>query len=528
VNALIFGDDAQDDAQEDLDLTQADIKELLDNVELLSPEEQSELLQIAAILEDRENAKACYNDLLEFCKAMQSDYLIGAHHKHLGNLLMQVEAGEKDRITVSIAPRHGKTQLTSIFFAAWFLGRNPKLQVMLVSHTTDLAVDFGRKVRNLIDSAQYQRIFPGVSLAADSKSAGRWNTNQGGVFYATGVGSSLAGRGADMLIIDDPHSEQDMLAGNFAALENAYKWYTIGARTRLMPGGRVAVVATRWHKSDLIGRLVKDMTMNPQSDQFEVVEFPAILNENTDDEKALWSEFFDLKTLKRTRNSMPAYQWNAQYQQNPTGENSTLVNRKDFRVWDKLDPPKCEYIIQAVDAAAELKQRSDYTSISTWGIFWNETDNAYNIILLNSVRDRFEFPELKAKALEQYRYWEPDVCLVEKKSSGTALYQEMRRGGIPVSEYTPHRGTINSPNTKFVRLNSVVDLIKSGLVWVPDTRWAEQLVEEVADFPYGDHDDCVDTTIMALIRFRRGGFAVLPTDEADNEPLFKTRRGGYY
>jgi predicted phage terminase large subunit-like protein len=383
-------------------------------------------------------------------------------------------------------------------------------------------------VRNLIGTTEYKKIFPEVTLAADSKSAGRWNTNQGGVFYATGVGSSLAGRGADMLIIDDPHSEQDMLTGNFAALENAYKWYTIGARTRLMKNGRVAIVATRWHKADLIGRVIKNMASNPEADQFEVVEFPAILNENTDDEKALWSDFFDLEALKRTKASMPAYQWNAQYQQNPTGESSALVKREDFRVWEKLDAPKCEYIIQAVDAAAELKERSDYTSISTWGIFWNETDGAYNLILLNSVRDRFEFPELKAKALEQYQYWEPDVCLVEKKSSGTALYQEMRRGGIPVSEYTPHRGTINSPNTKFVRLNSVVDMIKSGLVWVPDTRWAEQLVEEVAEFPYGDHDDCVDTTIMALIRFRLGGFAVLPTDETDDEPLFKSRRGGYY
>jgi predicted phage terminase large subunit-like protein len=504
------------------------LQELLDNIELLDPDEQTELLQIAAVLEDRTRAQACRDDLIEFCKAMQADYKVGAHHRQLAALLTKIERGEEDRVTVSIAPRHGKSQMTSIFFAAWFLGRNPTKQVMLVSHTADLAVDFGRKVRNLIDSPEYQRVFPGVALAADSKSAGRWNTNHGGVFYATGVGSSLAGRGADLLIVDDPHSEQDLLTGNFDALETAYKWFTFGARTRLMPGGRVAVIATRWHKSDLIGRLIKDMTMNPESDQYEVIEFPAILNENTDEEKALWPEFFDLGALKRTRASMPTYQWNAQYQQNPTGDSSAICKREWWRVWEKDDAPDCEYIIQAIDAAAELNNRSDMTSITTWGVFWNEEEGANNIILLNSVCDRFEFHELKEKSLSEYKYWNPDTLLVEKKSSGTPLYQEMRRMGIPAIDYTPHRGTANSPNTKFIRLNAVVDMIRSGLVWVPHTRWAEQLVEELAEFPYGDHDDRVDTTIMALTRFRQGGFAVLPTDEKDDPLNFKQRRGGFY
>lgn len=523
-DAMLFGEEP--DAAPDF--SQEDIQELLDNIELLDPDEQQELLQIAATLEERQRSRSCREDLIEFAKAMQSDYITGAHHRHLANLLMQIERGEKDRATVSIAPRHGKSQLTSVYASAWYLGRNPTKQVMLVSHTADLAVDFGRKVRNLINTPEYQRVFPGVALSSDSKSAGRWNTNQGGVFYATGVGSSLAGRGADLLIVDDPHSEQDLLAGNFDALDTAYKWFTFGARTRLMPGGRVVVVATRWHKSDLIGRLIKDMAMNAQSDQYEVVEFPAILNENTDNEKALWPEFFDLEALRRTRASMPTYQWNAQYQQNPTGDTSAICKREYWRIWDKEDPPQCEYMIQCIDAAAELKNRSDFTSITTWGVFWHEADGAYNIILLNSVCERYEFPELKTKALEQYKYWEPDVLLVEKKSSGTPLYQEMRRMGIPAGEYTPHRGTANNPNTKFARLNSVVDLVKSGLVWVPDTRWAEQLVEELAEFPYGDHDDRVDTTIMALVRFRQGGFAVLPTDEKDEPRYFKQRRGGYY
>lgn len=500
---------------------------LLENIDELSAAEAAELLEIAQALEEREFARRCREDLIEFCRAMKEGYLVGAHHRHLANLLMDCENGSKDRVTVSIAPRHGKSQLTSIFFAAWFLGRNPNKQVMLVSHTADLAVDFGRTVRNLFDTPQYQKIFPGVQLAADSKSAGRWNTNKGGVFYATGVGSSLAGRGADLLIIDDPHSEQDMLAGNFDALQTAYEWFLIGARTRLMPGGRVAVVATRWHKSDLIGKLINDMAKDPDVDQYHVVEFPAILNENTPEEKALWPEFFDLDALRRTRSTMPAYQWNAQYQQNPTGDTSSICKREWWRLWESDEPPDCEYVIQAIDAAAELNNRSDFTSITTWGVFFKEDKQLYNIILLNSVRERMEFPELKQKALEEYTYWQPDSCLVEKKSSGAALYQEMRRMGMAVMEYSPHRGTINNPNNKYARLNAVIDLIREGLVWVPQTRWAEQLVEELAEFPYGDHDDTVDTTIMALTRFRQGGFAQLQTDYKDEPRMFK-RRNGYY
>jgi len=507
--------------------TKEELDALLLNIDAYDAQEQEELLGLLEEYERRLTQQSCRDDLLAFCQAMQPTYLIGAHHRHLSSLLMQLERGEKDRITVSIAPRHGKSQLTSIYYTAWYLGRNPTKQVMLVSHTTDLAVDFGRKVRNIIGTPEYQAIFPNVSLAVDSKSAGRWNTNHKGVFYATGVGSSLAGRGADLLVVDDPHSEQDLLAGNFAALETAYKWFTFGARTRLMPGGCVAIVATRWHKSDLIGRLVKDMGMNEESDQYEVVEFPAILNEDDEDEKALWPEFFDLEALKRTRASMPAYQWNAQYQQNPTGDASAICKREWWQRWEEEDPPDCDYIIQATDAAAELNNKSDFTSSTTWGIFWKDKTSLYNIILLNSVRERLEFPELKEKALEEYTYWQPDSALVEKKSSGTPLYQELRRMGVMVAESTPHRGTINNPNNKYARLNSVIDIVREGLVWVPDTRWAEQLVEELAEFPYGDHDDCVDTTIMALTRFRQGGFAQLATDQKDEPRMFRSRKEYY-
>ena len=351
----------------------------------------------------------------------------------------------------------------------------------------------------------------------------------GGEYYACGVGSALAGRGAHLLLVDDPHSEQDVINGNFIVFEKAYEWFTFGARTRLMPGGSVAIIQTRWHMDDLTGRVVKDMAQNERSDQYEVIEFPAILDVDDPDtgmpiEKPLWPEFFDLEALLRTKASMPVFQWNAQYQQQPTAEEAALVKREWWNEWEKERPPSCEYVIMSLDSAAEKHNRADYTALTTWGVFLNEETSAYNIILLNSIKERMEFHELKELAMDQYTEWEPDAFIVEKKSSGVALYQEMRRMGLLVQEYTPHRGS----GDKLARLNSVSDIVQSGLCWVPQTRWAEEVVEEIAGFPFMSHDDLVDSTVMALMRFRQGGFIRLPTDEPEDIRYFKHRKSGFY
>ena len=816
-------------------LQTTEIEFLRANLSEFSGEELAEVLLSLEELEKREAMQACQDDLIAFCQYMDPDYKVGKHHRRLANLLMAMERGEEDRIGVSVPPRHGKSQLVSIFFPAWYLGRNPDKQVLMVSHTGNLAVEFGRKVRNIVGSDKYVEVFPLVTLSADSKSAGRWNTNAGGSYYACGVGAALAGRGAHFLIIDDPFSEQDILMGNYDVFEQVYEWFAYGARTRLMPQGKVAIVHcmtgdtgvltsdgtekflrdirpgdsvatydngritsakvlnwanqgrdcvytirmtsgtiiranqshpflvshegvtqwikvknltanmtvvrigqangmescvsttdvapqftpiiyakatmekngarlkelhhpqknigvngagslvwltgairqrmqkvcavlttikndgtlgssakpqnntatitlwngmvsasrhtikcwgnkvvnalfaitppvlrtplvhgatdlpsttaitpieygrfsattailslntmspkkscveplsiyrptldtiaeiafdgyedvfdiqvegtenfiangivshnTRWAPEDLIGRLAKDMTRIEGTDRYHFFEFPAIFNENTAEEKALWPEFFDLEALHRTKASMPLFQWNAQYQQNPTGEEGALIKREWWKKWELPEAPPCEYVIMTLDAAAEKGNRNDFTALLTWGVFSHErlTEGNNHIILLNAVNVRVEFPELKEMALHAYKEWQPDSFIVEKKSSGTPLFQELRRMGIPVQEFTPHRGT----GDKIARVNAISDIVKSGMVWYPTGRkWAEEVIEQAASFPMSPHDDMVDCISMALARFRSGGFIRLNSDEQDD--VVYPRNAAYY
>lgn len=500
-------------------MQQAEIEYVLKNLHAFSDAEKAEILSIIDEIDDRKSIKQAQEHFLSFVLALNSDYLVGPHHKKLASLLEDVERGKKDRIAVSIAPRFGKSYLISHYYPAWYLGRHPDHYVIMASHTADLAVDFSRKVRNLINSPEYQRIFPDVSVASDAKAAGRWNTNKGGEFFAVGVGGAVAGRGAHLLLVDDPFSEQDVLNGNYDVFEKAYQWFTFGARTRLMSTGRVAIVHTRWSPVDLIGRLVKDMAMNDLADQYEVVEFPAILPSGA----SLWPEMWPIEKLERTRASMPAFQWAAQYQQNPTSEEAAIVKREWWKIWERDKPPKCEYTLLSYDTAFSKTTRADYSACTLWGI-WRNEDGEAQVILLNSWKDKLEFPELKTKVFNDYKEWDPDGIIVEAKASGAPLIAELRRAGIPVQEYVPSRG-----NDKIARLNSVADMFASGMIWVPQTRWAEEVVEEIAAFPAGEHDDLTDSTTQALLRIRQGGLIRLKRDyEPDDTPDWFRSRKRYY
>jgi len=473
-------------------------------------------------LEKLKDRELCQTKFIKFVEKVWPTFISGAHHKRMAEAFERVARGELKRLIINMPPRHTKSEFASYLLPAWFLGKFPHKKVIQTSHTAELAVGFGRKVRNLVDTETYHEIFPDLSLSADSKAAGRWNTSRGGDYFAIGVGGAVTGKGADILIIDDPHSEQEaaMAAINPDVYDKVYEWYTSGPRQRLQPGGAIVIVMTRWAQRDLTGQVLKSAAQRG-GEEWEVIEFPAILPSGN----PLWPQFWSIEELSALQEELPNAKWQAQYQQNPVGNESAIVKRDWWKWWEEDDPPVCEYILQTWDTAFEKTNRADYSAGTTWGIFNFDEDNGQpNIILLNVYKKRVEFPELKRDVLREYEEFEPDGLLIEKKASGAPLIYDLRAMGIPVQEYTPSRG-----QDKIARLNSVSDIIASGKVWVPRTRWAEELVDEIAAFPSGEHDDLVDATTLALMRFRQGGFLRLPSDEPEEIKLFKSsRRAAYY
>jgi len=491
---------------------------------LLPLHEQERLLAELERLSELKSRKLCREKFLAFVNEVWPTFIAGRHHAKMADAFERVANGTCKRLIINMPPRHTKSEFASYLLPAWFLGKFPHKKIIQASHTAELAVGFGRKVRNLVDTEVYHEIFPDLVLALDSKAAGRWNTSKGGDYFAIGVGGAVTGKGADVLIIDDPHSEQEAALAeiNPDIYDKTYEWYTSGPRQRLQPGGAIVIVMTRWSKRDLTGQVLKSEAQRG-GDGWEVIEFPAILPSGN----PLWPEFWSMKELQALKEELPNSKWQAQYQQAPTSDTSAIIKREWWKVWDSDVPPKCEFLLQSWDTAFEKTQRADYSALTTWGVFYQPDDNGTeqaNIILLNAFRDRMEFPALKRTAVEEWKEWEPDSVIIEKKASGAPLIYEMRAMGIPVQEFTPSRG-----NDKISRLNAVSDLFASGRVWAPATHWAEEVIEEVASFPGGEHDDYVDSTSLALMRFRQGGYITTNLDEPDDIVYFKRRKQqGYY
>jgi predicted phage terminase large subunit-like protein len=828
-------------------LSKAEIEALMRALPSMSVQDKMELFEDLEIRERRASLNAAQNNMLGFASAVYPGFKIGPQHRKLAKIFTDVIEGRKKRVIINIAPRMGKSEFSSYLFPAYFLGKYPDKKIIMGTHTAGLSEDFGRRVRNLLDTEEYRAVFPDTRVASDQKAAGKWSTSAGGQYYAAGVGGALAGRGADLFVIDDPHaltldtliptplgfktieelaigdevfgpdgvptrvlaksdvwhnrplyevetddgevihcdgghlwtfhsetalakshltktlttrelaewdkpnrpclprhsavqyphadlpidpyvlgawlgdgtassakitshpddqpfmraqfeaagykttdqndpynfgvlglwpvlkdmyllgnkhipqayltasveqrmallqglmdtdgtvttagqcsfqntnerlvqevrellhslghkcrvcvyydnrerhisrqpdyrlnfkmagafrmprkaqraftsedkrrrtfavrptqrtgsvqcitvdredglflagrgyvvthnSEQDVKVNSRLAFDTAWSWFQTGPLQRLMPGGAIIIVMTRWSLLDLTGRLITYQSKNPDSIPWEIVELPAILNEGDDNEKSLWPEQWPLETLKATKASIEPRYWNAQYMQQPTSENSALVSRKHWRIWESSTPPRCEYVLQSWDTAHEVKNTSDYSACTTWGVFYNEEEgDSPQVILLDAFKDRMTFPELKQVALKHYKDWEPDAFIVEKKAAGGPLIQELRSMGIPVQEFSPSRG-----NDKMVRLNAVADLFTSGKVWAPDTRWAQEVIEEIASFPVGENDDYVDTTTQALLRYRQGGFISLDTDEQDDPYRYARRPTAYY
>ena len=498
-------------------LTKKEISGYLAVVDTLPSAQRNKVYQLL----EMDRVERCQNDFLYFATQMWPGFISGKHHKIMADAFERVASGELKRLIINMPPRHTKSEFASFLLPAWFLGKNPEKKIIQTAHTAELAVGFGRKVRNLVSSEAFSKVFD-TKLSSDSKAAGRWNTHAGGDYFAIGVGGAVTGKGADVLIIDDPHSEQEARQNNPAVFDSVYEWYTSGPRQRLQPGGAIIIVMTRWAKKDLTGAILKGSAKDGVN-EWEVIEFPAILPSGT----PLWPGFWSKEELEALRAELPVSKWEAQYQQNPTSEEGAIIKRDMWRIWENEDPPKCEYLIQSWDTAFEKNTRADYSACTTWGVFSHPDQHGTlktNIILLDAFKRRMEFPELKQKAFEMWKEWSPDTLIVEKKAAGAPLIYELRMMGIPLSEYTPSKG-----NDKIARVNAISDLFASGIVWCPATRWADEVMEEMAAFPHGDNDDLVDSASQALIRYRQGGFISIDSDEPDEIKYFKNpRRERYY
>jgi len=452
------------------------------------------------------------SDFLSFVKCVWPEFIEGSHHRHIAEKFNKLSRGEIKRLIVNMPPRHTKSEFASYLLPSWMVGRDPKLKIIQVTHTGELAIRFGRKAKHLIDSEEYHKIFE-TRLQEDSKAAGRWETAQGGEYFAAGVGGAITGRGADLLIIDDPHSEQDALSET--ALESAYDWYTSGPRQRLQPGASIVLVMTRWSTKDLTAMLLKAQK-EVKGDQWDVVEFPAIMEHGP-----VWPEYWKSDELDKVKATLPVAKWNAQWMQKPTSEEGAIIKREWWRVWKHDWIPQLEYVIQSYDTAFLKKETADFSAITTWGLFYPSIDEPLNLILLDAVKERYEFPELRRVALQQYKYWNPEMVIVEAKASGLPLTYELRQMDIPVVNFTPSKG-----NDKHVRVNTCAPVFESGMVWAPDQKFADEVIEECAAFPFGDNDDLVDSMTQAVMRFRQGGLIKHPEDYLDEKK--EPRKNEYY
>ena len=485
-----------------------DTENITKNLEGLTPEESAKLIELERSVALDEAKPNITKNFLSFVKYVWPEFIEGSHHKIINKKFNDLAEGKIKRLIINMPPRHTKSEFASYLLPAWMIGKKPNLKIIQATHTADLAIDFGRKTKNLVDEKHYQELFK-TRLQEDSQAAGKWKTEQGGEYFAAGVGGAITGRGADLLIIDDPHKEQDVRADG-KAFDKAMNWYTAGPRQRLQPGGAIVIVMTRWSTKDVTGQLLIAQSEDG-SDQWEVVELPAILPNG----KPVWPEFWKVEELLKTKASIPVSNWLAQYMQQPTAEEGAILKRDWWMDWEDQYPPKIEYTVMSLDTAFTKSTTSDYSAITMWGVF-NTEDTGQNIILLNAFKGRFEFPELRRVALEEYQDWRPDMVIIEAKASGLPLTHELRQMDIPVINFTPSKG-----NDKHTRVNSVAPLFESGKVWAPmHELFAQEVVEECASFPFGDHDDYVDSTTQAIMRIRQGGLVRHPEDYKD-EPIVR-------
>jgi predicted phage terminase large subunit-like protein len=452
-------------------------------------------------------------DLAAFCMAMRADFELPPFLEQIVASLEAVERRKVRRLLVSCPPRHGKSLTGSVLFPCWYLGRHPKEFVVVACHSEELAITFGRAVRNIVASPLFRAIFPECRLAGDSAAVNRFNLEAGGGFFAVGRGSALTGRGCSLLVLDDLVKDRAE-ADSITVRKSVEAWYREVALTRLEPRGAIIAIGTRWHEADILGTLAGET-----SEPWQVLSLPAIAEKDESfrrEGEALWPERFSAADLARIRTEIGSRAWAALYQGRPSPEQGAIFRRE---WWQHYTTPPTEFLRIALSADCAFKgtATADYSAVTIWG----EAKNGFFLLL--AVRGRWEFPELKRRIVSLAEQWKPNAVLIEDAASGQSAIQELRDTSLPIIPVRPLGGKIE-------RANAVTPIIEAGRVFVPESAgWLEDFMDEISSFPSSPHDDFVDTVSQALSYLRgrgRGfdlaGYAKLLQDESAGIPA----RGG--
>ena len=471
--------------------------------------------------EFEESIKGCREDFGAYVGMMSPRFELAMFHNRVMDALEKLERGDIKRLMLWLPPRHSKSHLASEFFPAWFLGRNPDKFIIAASYAQELALDFGRKVRDQLRDPIYRSIFPECSMRDDSSATHRFQTTKGGVYYAVGVGGPLTGRGANCLILDDPIKNESE-AGSETFRANLKSWYQSVAYTRLQRDGSVLIINTRWHEDDLSGWLL-NRDAHEAVEDWTVVSMPAVAECDDQYRKqgdSLWPEHFPIERLEQIRKAVGSRVWSALYQQRPAAAEGMIFKREWWRYYDwdpgqvatwrqtrEINPqiPKFRQIIQVWDTAFKTREQNDRSA----GITLGRTDN--EIYVLDCWVGRVEFPELKRQAIALMSRWRPDVVYIEDKASGQSLIQELKRlTAIPLM-------AVGTDTDKVSRAHSVTPAIEAGnvLLWA-HAPWLAEFLDELSSFPKAPHDDIVDSVTLGLDRMShwRDPLALQPSQPA--------------
>lgn len=449
--------------------------------------------------------------LLPFSILTYPDFISGWHIRLLCQKLEAVERGEIKRLMVFMPPRHCKSMLCSERFPAWYLGRNPNKQIICATYGDDLARDFGRKVRNLMQTPEYQLTFPNVTLSEDSSAIGKFATNKEGLYISTGVGGALTGRGADILLIDDPiKNRQD--ADSEVKRKAIWDWYVSTARTRVMPNGAIILIQTRWHKDDLAGKLLKSMRQG--GEQWEIVNLPALATQDTSNRKqgeALWKEFWDEDKLEATKKAIGSREWQALYQQTPTDPENQVFHSELFRYYEQLPADTDSMsVLMAVDPAFSKKKTSDYSAIMIVG---KHEDKTY---ILEYSNKRLNPSELIDEILRLYKKWKPYKLGIESFTAQTVigfyLLEKAQQEGLNLSYEE-----ISQSGDKTIKIKRLEPYFRNGKILMKPHH--TELENQLLEFPQGDHDDIIDALQMTFELKITGDFKEKSRDDEYFEEL---------